>query len=133
MKKKQVRFGRPSEITNRGDDSRSLLFPFSVVDADLVGGPEQAQATTEHRLIVTVAGNRLPAWSLADNDLIRVSFEIGRRDVAGRVKQGTLKRECRVLVSTATHSATCPFDPARIQEPEGYAMLVEEDRRIGFK
>ena len=76
MKKKQIRFGRPSEVTNRGDDSRSFLFPFSVVDADLVGAPEQAQATTEHRLIVTVAGNRLPAWSLADNDLIRVLLKL---------------------------------------------------------
>ena len=133
MKKKKIRFGRPSEVTNRGDDSRSFLVPFSVVDDDLVGTPEQAQATSEHRLIVTVAGNRLPAWSLADNDLIRVLFEISRRDVADRVKQGTLKRECRVLVSTTTHSATCPFDPARIQEPEGYAMQVEEHRKIGFK
>ena len=133
MKKKQILFGRPTEVTNRGDDSRSFLFPFSVVDADLVGAPEEAQATTQHRLIVTVAANRLPAWSLANNDLIRVLFEIGRRDVANSVKQGTLKRECRVLVSAETHCATRPFNPARIQEPEGYAMQVEERRSIGFK
>ena len=132
MKKKRVLFGRTSEISNRGDDSRSFLFPFSVVDSDLLGAPEEVKATTAHRLIVTVTGSRLAAWNLSDEDLIRVLFEIGRRDVEDGVKQGASNRERRVSVNTATHSATCPFDPARIPKPEGHVMQVEEYRKIGF-
>jgi len=133
VKTKQILFGSPSEVTNRGDDSRSFLFPFSIVDANLVGAPEEAQATTEHRLVVTVTGNRLPAWRLTDNNLILVLFEIGCRDLVDRVKRGIAERDYRVCVSTQTHSEVCPFDPARIPKPEGHSMQVDEDRRIGFK
>lgn len=133
MPLKRLTFSVPVEVTNPGDDSRSFLFPFSVVGADLVGAPEEAQATTEHRLIVTVANNRLPAWHLTDPELIRVLFEIGRRAVAEKVKSGTLTREERVMVHTASHPKICPFDPSRVQEPDGAVFEIEEERRMGFR
>ncbi len=133
MVMKRMAFGRPSEVTNPGDDSRSFLFPFAIIDADLVGAPEEEQSTSEHRLIVTITGSRLPAWHLPDADLIRMLFEIGRRDVAEKVKEGKLEREWRVAVTTATHPAVCPFDPGRIPDPEGCNMDVEQERKIGFR
>jgi hypothetical protein len=104
-----------------------------MVDADLTGAPEEAQATTEHRLIVTVANNRLPAWHLADPELVKVLFEIGRRAVTDKVKAGTLARDERVMVHTASHPRACPYDPSRIREAEGAILEVEEERRMGFK
>lgn len=133
MKTKRITFHLPKEVTNPGDDSRSFLYPFSCVDRDLVGTPEEARVTRDHRLIVTAANNRLPAWGLSSPNLVKVLFEIGRRDLGGVVKHGALKREHRVLVSTATHSAVCPFDPDRIKSPEGLVVEVEEERQIGFK
>ncbi len=130
---RRMTFGLPREVTNPGDDSRSLLFPFSVVPAELVGAPEERQSTTDHRLIVTVTNNRLPAWHLTDLDLVRVLFEIGRRQVSEQLRAGALQREYRVLVSTHSHSSTCPFDPAHIPNPHGAVYEVEEERRIGFK
>lgn len=132
MSRTRIAFGRPTEVTNPGDDSRSFLFKFSAVSADLVGTPEEAQATAEHRLIVTVSNNRIPAWRLSDADLIRVLFEIGHRKVAERVKSGTLQPDLRVVVSPETHPAICPYDPARIQQPEGATFEIEIERRMGF-
>ena len=133
MGTKQLTFRRPEEVTNPGDDSRSFLFPFSMVDADLVGAPEEAQATTEHRLIVTVANNRLPAWRLTEPNLVRVLFEIGRRAIAEKVRAGILTQEERVMVHTASHPKICPFDPSRIPDPDGAVFEIAEDRRIGFR
>jgi hypothetical protein len=133
MTRKRLAFGIPKEVTNPGEDSRSLLFPFSMVASDLVGSPEEASATTQHRLIVTVANNRLPAWRLTDDSLIRVLFEIGRRKLKEELKNGVLPPEVRVPVSTATHSATCPYEPSRISNPLGAVIEIDEERRMGFK
>jgi hypothetical protein len=130
---KRITFSRAVEVTNPGDDSRSFLFAFLMLDAGLVGAPEQAQQTTEHRLIVTVANNRLPAWHLTEPELVKVLFEIGRRAVVEKVKAGSLAREERVMVHTASHPKICPFDPSRIPEPDGAVFEVEEEKRIGFK
>lgn len=133
MGMKQLTFRRPEEVTNPGDDSRSFLFQFSMVASALVGSAEEVRATTEHRLTVTIANNRLPAWHLTDAELVRVLFEIGHRKVAEKVKVGELTQEERVLVHTASHPKICPFDPSRIQEPEGAVVEVEEERKIGFR
>lgn len=133
MPLKRLTFSQATEVTNPGDDSRSFLFPFRMVDADLEGAPEEAPATSEHRLIVTVANNRLPAWDLTDSELARVLFEIGHRAVAQKIKAGTLAREERVMVNTASHPRVCPYDPSRIREPDGAILEIDEERRMGFK
>lgn len=101
--------------------------------ADLVGAPEAAQATTVHRLIVTIANNRQAAWQLADPELVRVLFEIGRRAVAEKINTGTLALEVRVPVHTDSHPAICPFAPSLIQEPDGAVFEIDQERRIGFR
>ena len=98
MKTNRITFGVTREVTNPDDDSRSFLYPFSCVDRDLVGTPEEAHATSDHRLIVTITGNRLPAWGLSDSDLVKVLFEIGRRNLETALKGGTIKRDHKVLV-----------------------------------
>lgn len=133
MLRKRVTFGSPREITNAGDDSRSFLFPFSMVVVDLVGAPDEACATTAHRLTVTVARNRLPAWGLSESELVKVLFEIGQRAVAEKAKTGRLGREERVMVSTASHPPSCPFDPSRISEPDGGVLEIIEETRMGFR
>ena len=136
MNLKRIAFRRAEDVTKRGDDSRSFLFRFFVVTADLIGLPEEGPMTTEHRLVINIANNRLPAWRLhSETDLIKVLFEIGSREVIERVRVGILEREVNVSVNALTHSRTCPFDPARIQDPQSMEIefKVEEERTIGFK
>ncbi len=130
---KRLIFGHPTEVTNPSDDSRSFLFPFSLVPVDLIGAPDENQSTTHNRLIVTITNNRLPAWRFTDSELVRVLFEIGKRAVMEKIKVGILTPEERITVSTASHPPICPFDPSRIRAPEGAIFEIEEQRRIGFK
>lgn len=133
MKTKRITFGVPREVTNPHEDSRSFLYPFSCLDSALVGTAEEARVTTEHRLIVTGANNRLAAWELSDPELVKVLFEIGRRALEAVAREEPIKRELRIPVSTATHSSVCPFDPRRIKSPKGLVIEVPEERRIGFR
>jgi hypothetical protein len=133
MKSKLIKFGKPRDVTEPRDDSRSVLFPFYVLPAELVGTPEEFQSVTKHRLIVTIANNRLAAWNLSDDDLSKVLFEFGQREVVVCVRAGRLQNELRVVISAVTHPATCPFDPNRIRQPVGAAFKVDEQQPIGFK
>jgi hypothetical protein len=131
MKELTLTFGKPEDIS--GNDSIVYLFPFSVIDSALIGSPEETRVTTSHRLIVQIVESRLPAWDLSRSELVKELFEIGRRTVMEKAKEGTLSHEERVTVNTATHSSTIPFDPSRIIEPDGAFFVIEtEHRRIGF-
>jgi hypothetical protein len=128
-KQKTLTFGKPENITPPGKDGLLYCFPFSAVDFDLIGSPEEARVSTRHRLIVEASRTKLAPWRLSDADLVKVFFEIGRRALVERVAQGQLNAEEKVIV---TDSRT-PYDPSRIADPNGYVTNVEPvPKRIGF-
>lgn len=128
----QLTFGGPEEVTSPSDDSRSFLFPFKMVATSMLGLPDEAHATSEHRLIVEISGSRLASWNLSDPDLEKVLFEIGRRVVSKKIVEGEQVRKVLAFVSTESHSGMCPFDPERIPNPKDCVIEVEVERRIGF-
>jgi hypothetical protein len=133
MMQKTIRFSIPKDVTNPGEDAVVYLFPFTLIDSELIGFPEEERATTEHRLIVAASRTRLASWHLPMDDLIKVLFEIGRRKILFKIRAEAIAREERFTVNTATHPAECPFDPSRIPAPEGASFAVElEQPRIGF-
>lgn len=133
MNEKTLIFGNPENITRPGDDGIVYRFPFSVVDSDLIGSPEEAQVTTRHSLTVRASRSRLGAWSLSDSDLQRVLFEIGKRELTERAARDALKADEIVNVNTVTHCASVPFDPSRIADPSGQVVRVERvPRGVSF-
>ena len=133
MKELTLKFGKPENITRPGDDAIVYRFPFSAIDSELIGSPEETRLTTSHRFVVKIVLSRLAAWKLSDSELQKELFEIGRRVIVEKAKQGTLSPEERVVVNTSTHSSTLPFDPSRVVEPDGAVIVIEkEHRRIGF-
>ena len=133
VKQKTLTFGKPENITLPGEDGVSYRYPFSAIDSELIGSPEEARVTTRHRLTVKAVGSRLGAWNLSTAELEKELFEIGRRELLERASRGQLSPEETVSVNTSTHSATPPFDPSRIADPNGFVVTVEPaPRRIGF-
>lgn len=133
MKELTLKFGKRESITRPGDDAIVYRFPFTAVDSELIGSPEETRLTTSHRLVVRIVLSRLAGWKLSDSELQKELFEIGRRVIVKKAKQGPLGPEEQVVVNTSTHSSTLPFDPSRIVEPDGAVIIVEKDhRRIGF-
>jgi len=133
MELMRITIGKPSEVTNPDEDFRSVLFPFSLVSAELVGAPEELQATTNHRMLVRITNSRLAGWHLSEADLVKVLFQLGWPRFAETIRAGTLENAKEIWIDFATHPGPCPVDPSRIPEPAGLQFEIEEERRIGFK
>jgi hypothetical protein len=133
MKNKTLRFGTPKNITPRGRDGIVIHFPFTAVDSDLIGAPEERQQTSTHTVDVTISKWRRNTWKVHDDGLLKVLFEIARRDLARLYDDGQLPQTHEVKVMTNTHPEDCPYDPSRIQNPDGAVVVLEPSRRIGFK
>jgi hypothetical protein len=132
MKQKTLIFGTPKNVTNPGVASTVYRFPFTMVDSDLIGKPEQQRSTSEHRLIVEISRWN-ERWAMSESDYVKVLFEIGRRDVEKKLcDKGSLGKEEKVTITTKTHPGDCPFDPVLIKEPEGYTCTVDIKSSIGF-
>jgi len=134
MNKLTLRFGEPENITPPGDDYHVVYrFPFSAIDSELIGSPEEARMATSHRLVVKITPSRRAGWRVSESELRKELFEIGLRVIVEKAKRGNLSAEEQVVVNASTHSSTVPFDPSRIVEPDGAIVVVEkENRRIGF-
>lgn len=132
-----VTFQTPEALPHPGADWVQFGFPFSVVDSSLEGKPEEKAQTREHRLIVRICRNRLPAWHFSDENLMKVLFEYGRRTIEEHVAADTLPTGDtytfhREMLTTSNTPHECPYDPDRIRNPDGYSMQVERVRRMGF-
>lgn len=132
-----ITFGKPQDRTTpfmRGNIQ--LAFPFSVVDREMKGQPEEETVTKRHSVVVTISDVKVILWSLSAADMEKVLFEIGSRYVAEKVKTNSLPEEFEILMPMigSSYPEKCPFSPSRIKAPDGAEILVEAERSaIGFK
>lgn len=132
MRKILLRFGTCNDITNtaQAEDGTSILFPFTMVNADLVGLPEETVKTASKRMTVRISRTLRETWSHDSGDLVLILFEIGRRKIIERLRQqGQISDDEMVI---AQQENVCPFDPKRIRQPDGFEETVEISSKIGF-
>lgn len=132
MKNVLLRFGKCKNVTNtaEAEDGTSILLTFTMVNGDLVGSPEEIVKTTSKRMKVSISRTVRDPWGIGGDELILVLFEIGRREIIERLRQqGKLSDDEFVVVPKMDR---CPFDPKRIQHPNGFTVNVEIPSRIGF-
>ena len=130
-------FSEPQNVTNPGQDGVQYSYPFTIVDSDYTGAPEQRSQTHEHRFIIAASRTRLAGWHISESDLPKVLFEFGKRYVISLVQSNALTAEHTIrcpMISTASHpESECPFDPAAIPSPVGHTITVERAKpKIGF-
>jgi hypothetical protein len=125
-------FDRPIDVSNPGQDGDTWRFPLSIVESDYVGQPDEGAHTRSIHLDVAASRSRTATWDLSGNELMRVLFEIGRRELIDRLGSGSPKDVERVVVSTRTHTSTPPFDPSRIDDPAGASYTIEVQATVGF-
>jgi len=130
MKEKTLCFSQHKNITPSGQDGAVIRFPFTMVDSGLIGSPEESKKTTSHRLEVTIARSVYDPWRFDGVDLELILFEIGRREIIERLRQ---KGRISELESVSVpQEKECPFDPKRIDQPDGFVVNVEIPSKIGF-
>lgn len=130
-----ITFGGYENVTNPEMDGVALSFPFTVVDSDSIGFPEEHALTRSHRLIVSIADTRRRSWGLSDQDLPLVLFEFGQRFVKEHVSHGTLSRDNTIrmpMITTESHRGALPFALPLLEMPDCLVTHVEVDRRAGF-
>lgn len=120
-----LRFGKSENIAP-GDYHVVYRFPFSAIDSELIGSPEEARMATSHRLVVKITPSRRAGWRVSESELRKELFEIGLRVIVEKAKRGNLSADEQVVVNTSTHSSTLPFDSSRIVEPDGAMSLSKK-------
>lgn len=130
MKRILLRFGTYENVTRSGQDGTAILFAFTMVNADLVGSPEETKKTTSKRMTVNISRTLHETWGHDGDDLVLLLFEIGRREIIEKLRQqGEISDDEFVIVQ---QGSGCPFDPKRIQHPYGFEENVEIPSKIGF-
>jgi hypothetical protein len=119
--------------------NKQFAFPFSVVDREMIGQPEEESATKQHRVVVTLSDVMINLWSLSEADTEKILFECGSRYIAEKVKTNFLPDSFEIempMITQHTHPKKCPFNPARIKAPSAVRSIeipVEAERaRMGF-
>ena len=125
---KTLIFKDPQELPTRRD-ATEYRFPFRLVDSQLIGAPEEMARSSQHVLTVGVSGTLEACWKLPKHLLPRVLFEYGRRHLRQKVLDGALSDSEELLLHTGNAETKCPFDPARIDNPSGATVVIEDTRR----
>ncbi|MCX6354163.1 MAG: hypothetical protein NTZ78_04570 [Candidatus Aureabacteria bacterium] len=124
MPAKKITFAQPKDLhTER--DGIEILFPFSLVDASLVGTPEEESETINHKIIVGASGTLTSCWGLNGGDLLKVLFEYGKRHVVEKIRDGTLGKKEEIVLTTGNTPYPCRFDASKIDKPERASYTVE--------
>ena len=108
-----VRFTRGEWLPKRGD-LREYSLEYSVVDARLVGKPEEGTQTHGGTVVVGISGSLEAVWSLGTTSLEKVLFEYAKRLIEGKVVDNTLTEHEEILLTTYNAPKKCPYDPQRI-------------------
>jgi nucleoside phosphorylase len=114
-------------------DNTEYGFYFDVVDASLVGEPEERASAAKHKIKVGITYELLINWRLVDtseDDLVKVLFHYARKYVGQKIKDGTLTDYEELLLSTKEHrEGQCPLDTSRIPDPVGFTADIEVDQQ----
>ena len=118
-----IRFGNYSFFPS-DRDALEFLFPFSLVESSFVGQPEELSKTSQHRIKMGITGTLHSMWGLNEDSLVRVLFEHGKRHIAQKLKDGSLTAREELMLSTSNSPQRSPFDPKRIDSPNGTEVRV---------
>ena len=114
------------------------VFPFRMVDSSLVGKPEEKSRTSRHQIKVSASLSLIATWGfpIAANqptdykidDLVKVLFEYGSRYVVQKLEtENNIELDEELDLDTSKAELPCPYDPSRIQNPNGAIIKVTID------
>ena len=109
-------------------DGFDFLFRFRTVDTKYVGAPEEPKKTRHHKLIVGITGRVDGAWQLFNGELVKTLFELGKRHVISKIKDGTLGDKEELQLTSVNAPNEPPFDPKLIPEPNGDVTIIPTEK-----
>lgn len=105
-----------------GRHATEYCFQYEMVDTQLIGSPEEKSETIDFSIKVGISE---AMWNLDNDEVAKVLFEFGKREIIQKIRDGTIDRENEYWIFSNTHPNTCPYDPSRIELKEGVSFEVE--------
>ena len=117
-----------------------VLFPYSIIDESYLGTPEEQSKWEQKYITVKLTDSLCACWKnshptpLSDDEIEKVMFEYGVRELASKAQDGELPEEFEHILHTQDGKTphVLEFDPARIEVPSGAIRRLEVKRTIGF-
>ncbi len=122
-------FFEPTRRVPRRGDYTEFVFPFRLVDTELVGRPDEISRSSHHEITVFVSGSLASCWNLNDDQQHRVMFEYGKRHIVQKMRDGTLGKSEELDLNTLNVELPCPFDPERIENPVNAVVKIESTEK----
>jgi hypothetical protein len=123
----KIKFGQYKQlpVTRDGFD---FLFHFTTVDLKYVGVPEEFRMIEAHHLVVGISDTLLAIWGLEGLPLVKTLFELGKRHLIEKVKDGTLTSKVELQLASSNAPNLAPFDINRIPNPNGVEVIVSMEK-----
>ncbi len=135
MKKSyKIKFGKVAIYEQFDRDALQAGFTYSLLDMKYHGLPEEEKKKVNYRLLMGISGTLQAVWAYRHVEgvgLIKTLFELGKRHIIQKLKDGTLAEFEEEFLTSATMPNDPPFDVDKIPNPDGYEETIEmEDATI---
>ena len=121
----------PTRRVVSGRDVTEYVFPFRLVDTELIGSSDEISRSSRHEITVVVSRTLASCWDFTDDQLHRVMFEYGKRHIVQKVRDGTLGESEELVLHTRNVELPCPFDPGRIENPiDAEVQIKSSDKKL---
>lgn len=113
--KKRLKLLEAVEIETPRDGSR-YHYRFSLVDASLIGMPEENHYTSSHIINVFISGTMESVWLARQENInfIKVCYEYAKRELIQKIKDGSIENLQNLEIMSTNYPNKCPFESDRI-------------------
>jgi hypothetical protein len=133
---KHITFLQPI-ILESTRDGVDIVFPFTLIDKEYIGTPEEENKYSKQHIKVGISGTLIACWGLdrySDEDfasLVKLLFEFGKRHIMEKIQDSTLSEKEEIDLTTANAPVERPFNPKKTHNPEGaYYDIEMPDKNI---
>lgn len=104
-------------------DATEYRFFYKIVEDSYSNQSEEEAKSIYHSFEVAITGPMQVVWlfnGVLAKDLYKILFEIGRKHILKKIKEGNLLEPEKIEVNSRKFSKIPPFDPKEILNPESH-------------
>jgi len=87
---------------------------YSYVNTDFLGKPQEESKTQNGYIIIKIYGNLLAGWGLNEDELSKVLYKYGNRQIGDLISKGAPIDRVELRLDSFNSPPQCPFDPKEI-------------------
>jgi len=127
---KILRYQYYKNITENYQHKLAIRYYFTLIDESMVNTPEEESETQIIFIDVDISETKAATWNFINDssysdDLIKVLFEYGKRELIKKIKDNSMGEINTYRIFSNTHKEkTCPFNPNKITMIKGQEIKI---------